>query len=196
MLGILVLSSCRVATSCETLIGVSKSADDQDIKDQILSQSEAGFGDSLLVSEMMGRSVNDLISVFQLPNVTGEIWNVIQAVTDMLDKRLGMTELIYGLTSSQMRFATEASVKSEQISVRPDDMAEQLENAMSQIARKEAIASRWPFEPDDVTSILGPIGVYAWQQYIMTLDPSEVSHEYDYRVESGNFCKKATMRLA
>lgn len=182
----------RVATSCETLIGVSKSAD-QDIKDQILSQSEAGFK-IVEVSEMMGRSVNDLISVFQLPDVTGEIWGVISAVTDMLDKRLGMTELIYGLTSSQMRSATEASVKSEQISVRPDDMAEQLENSMSQLARKEAIASRWLLEPEDVASILGPIGVYAWQQYIMPLDPSEVSHEYDYRIESGSARKpnKAT----
>lgn len=182
----------RVATSCETLIGVSKAAD-QDIKDQILSQSEAGFK-IVEVSEMMGRSVNDLISVFQLPNVTGEIWNVIQAVTDMLDKRLGMTELIYGLSSSQMRSATEASVKSEQISVRPDDMAEQLENAMGAIARKEALASRWLLSPEDVAPILGPIGVYAWQKFVMSLDPAEVSHEYEYRIESGSARKpnKAT----
>lgn len=182
----------RVATSCETLIGVSKAAD-QDIKDQILSQSEAGFK-IVEVSEMMGRSVNDLISVFQLPNVTNEIWNVIQAVTDMLDKRLGMTELIYGLTTSQMRSATEASVKSEQISVRPDDMAELLENSMSQLSRKEALASRWLLTPEDVAPILGPLGVYAWQQYIMALDPSEVAHEYEYRIESGSARKpnKAT----
>lgn len=182
----------RVATSCETLIGVSKAAD-QDIKDQILSQSEAGFK-IVEVSEMMGRSVNDLISVFQLPNVTGEIWNVIQAVTDMLDKRLGMTELIYGLTSSQMRSATEASVKSEQISVRPDDMAELLENAMGELARKEALASRWLLTPEDVAPILGPLGVYAWQQFVMTLDPAEVAHEYEYRIESGSARKpnKAT----
>ena len=182
----------RVATSCETLIGVSKAAD-QDIKDQILSQSEAGFK-IVEVSEMMGRSVNDLISVFQLPNVTNEIWNVIQAVTDMLDKRLGMTELIYGLTSSQMRSATEASVKSEQISVRPDDMAELLENSMAQLARKEALASRWLLTPEDVAPILGPLGVYAWQQFVMTLDPAEVAHEYDYRIESGSARKpnKAT----
>lgn len=182
----------RVATSCETLIGVSKAAD-QDIKDQILSQSEAGFK-IVEVSEMMGRSVNDLISVFQLPNVTNEIWNVIQAVTDMLDKRLGMTELIYGLTSSQMRSATEASVKSEQISVRPDDMAELLENSMAQLARKEALASRWLLTPEDVAPILGPLGVYAWQQFVMAMDPAEVAHEYDYRIESGSARKpnKAT----
>jgi hypothetical protein len=182
----------RVATSCETLIGVSKAAD-QDIKDQILSQSEAGFK-IVELSEMLGRSVNDVISVFQLPNVTSEIWGVIEAVTNMLDKRLGMTELIYGLTTSQMRSATEASVKSEQISVRPDDMAEVLENSMSILARREALACRWLLDSNDVAPILGPLGAYAWEQTVASMEPFEVAREYDYRVEAGSARKpnKAT----
>jgi hypothetical protein len=182
----------RVATSCETLIGVSKAAD-QDIKDQILAQSEAGFK-IVELSEMLGRSVNDVISVFQLPNVTNEIWNVISAVTEMLDKRLGMTELVYGLTTSQMRSATEASVKSEQISVRPDDMAECVENAMSVLSRREAMACRWLLQPQDIEPILGPIGTYAWQQFVSAMDPYQVAREYDYRIEAGSARKpnKAT----
>ena len=79
----------RVAISCETLIGVSKAAD-QDIKDQILSQSQGGFK-IVELSEILGRSVSDVISVFQLPAVTQEIWDVIAAVTEMLEKRLGLT---------------------------------------------------------------------------------------------------------
>ena len=181
-----------MATSCETLIGVSKSAD-QDIKDQILSQSEAGFK-VVELSEMLGRSVNDVISVFQLPNVTNEIWNVISAVTEMLDKRLGLTELVYGLTSSQMRSATEASVKSEQISVRPDDMAECVENAMTRLSRHEALACRWLLRPEDIEPILGPIGTMSWQKFVASMDPYEVAREYDYRIEAGSARKpnKAT----
>jgi len=182
----------RVATSCETLIGVSKAAD-QDIKDQILSQSEAGFK-VVELSEMLGRSVQDVISVFQLPNVTNEIWNVISAVTEMLDKRLGMTELVYGLTSSQMRSATEASVKSEQISVRPDDMAECVENAMTMLSRREALACRWLLQPEDIEPILGPIGTMSWQKFVSSMDPYQVAREYDYRIEAGSARKpnKAT----
>lgn len=182
----------RVATSCETLIGVSKAAD-QDIKDQILSQSEAGFK-VVELSEMLGRSVQDVISVFQLPNVTNEIWNVISAVTEMLDKRLGMTELVYGLTSSQMRSATEASVKSEQISVRPDDMAECVENAMTLLSRREALACRWLLQPEDIEPILGPIGTMSWQKFVSSMDPYQVAREYDYRIEAGSARKpnKAT----
>ena len=182
----------RVATSCETLIGVSKAAD-QDIKDQILSQSEGGFK-IIELSEMLGRSVQDVVSVFQLPNVTGEIWQIIQAVTEMFDKRVGLTELAYGMTKSQMRSATEAQVRAEQISVRPDDMAEVLENAMSLLARREAMASRWLLRGQDVAPILGPVGAVAWEQHVASMEPGEVAREFEFRVEAGSARKpnKAT----
>ena len=182
----------RVAVSCETIIGVSKAAD-QDIKDQILSQSQGGFK-IVELSEILGRSVSDVISVFQLPNATNEIWSVINATTEMLEKRLGLTELVYGLSNKQMRSATEASVRSEQISIRPDDMAECVENAMTQIARKEAIAARWFLTPEDVAPIVGPIGAAAWAQHVSAMDPTQVAKEFDYRIESGSARKpnKAT----
>jgi len=174
----------RVAVSCETLIGVSKAAD-QDIKDQILSQSQGGFK-IIELSEILGRSVSDVISVFQMPNATQEIWSVINAVTEMLEKRLGLTELVYGLSNKQIRSATEASVRSEQISIRPDDMAECVENAMSQIARKEALAARWLLTPEDVSPVVGPIGAAAWAQHVSSMEPIQVAREYDYRIESGS----------
>jgi hypothetical protein len=182
----------RVATSCETLIGVSKAAD-QDIKDQILAQSERGFK-VCEISETLGRSVNDLISVFQLPEVSPELWKIVEKVTDMFDKRVGLTELAYAMTSSQIRSATEASVKAEQLSVRPDDMANRLEDSMSLLARREAFASRWLLEPQDVESILGPLGAAAWAQHVKLLDPSVIAREFEYRIESGSARKpnKAT----
>lgn len=182
----------RVAVSCETLIGVSKAAD-QDIKDQILSQSQGGFK-IVELSEILGRSVSDVISVFQLPNATNEIWNVINAVTEMLEKRLGLTELVYGMTNTQIRSATEANVRAEQISIRPDDMAECVENAMTELARKEALAARWLLSPQDVAPIVGPIGAVAWEQHVSSLEPIQVAREYEYRIESGSARKpnKAT----
>lgn len=182
----------RVATSCETLLGVSKAAD-QDIKDQILANSEKGFK-VVEISETLGRSVNDLISVFQLPEVTPELWKIVDAVAQQFDKRVGLTELAYAMTSSQIRSATEANVRAEQLSVRPDDMANRLEDAMSLLARREAFAARWLLEPKDVEPILGPIGAAAWAQHVSTLDPAVVAREFDYRIEAGSARKpnKAT----
>ena len=182
----------RVATSCETLLGVSKAAD-QDIKDQILAQSEKGFK-VVEISETLGRSVNDLISVFQLPEVSPELWKIMQAVAEQFDKRVGLTELAYAMTSSQIRSATEATVKAEQLSVRPDDMANRLEDAMSLLARREALAARWLLQPQDVESIVGPLGAAAWGQHVSSMEPSTVAREFEYRIEAGSARKpnKAT----
>lgn len=182
----------RVATSCETMIGVSKAAD-QDVKDQILAHSDRGFK-IVELSETLGRSVNDLISVFQLPDVSPELWRIIDAVTQMFDKRVGLTELAYAMTSSQIRSATEATVKAEQLSVRPDDMANRLEDSMGLLARREAFAARWLLEPQDVEPIIGPVGAAAWAQHVVTMDPATLAREFEYRIEAGSARKpnKAT----
>jgi len=174
----------RIMVSCKTMVGVAKSAGD-DIKDQILKHEENGF--SLIeLSETLGRSVNDIVSVFQMPNVTGDIWQIVGAVSDMFDKRVGLTELVYGMTRNQFRSAAEAQVKSEQISVRPDDMANVLEDAMSMLARKEALAARWLLNPEDVAPVLGPLGAEVWSQMLETMDINQLAREFDYRIEAGS----------
>jgi hypothetical protein len=174
----------RIMVSCKTMVGVAKAAGD-DIKDQILKHEENGF--SLIeLSETLGRSVADIVNVFQMPQVTPDIWQIIQAVSEMFDKRVGLTELVYGMTRSQFRSAAEAQVKSEQISVRPDDMANVLEDAMSVLARKEALAARWLLQPQDVAPILGPLGAEVWNGMIQQMDVHGLAREFDYRIEAGS----------
>jgi hypothetical protein len=177
----------RIATSSQTLIGVAKSAD-PDLKAKILDRNEGGFN-IVEISEAVGRSVNDVISVFQQPGVSPDLYNIIAEVTALFDRRVGLTELIYGMTRSSFRSAAEAAVKSEQISVRPDDYASILEDALSEVARKEAILARWLIYPQDVAPLLGPLAAQAWQMHVQGEDPESVVREYSYRVEAGSVRK-------
>ena len=177
----------RIAVSCETLIGVSKAAD-EDLKQQILAPSENGFK-IVEISEAMGKSVNEIISVFQQPGVTRDMWDIISAVAEMFDKRVGLTELTYGLSRQQMRSAAEANVKGQAVSVRPDDMANVLEDSMSALSRKEAIAARWLLKAQDVLPILGPLGAQAWEIHLSSnggVDVGTIGREFDYRIEAGS----------
>ena len=174
----------RVMVSCKTMVGVAKASGD-DIKDQILQHEESGF--SLIeLSETLGKSIDEIISVFQLPPVNGEVWQVVQAVADQFDKATGLTELAYGMTRNQYRSAAEAQVKAEAISVRPDDMANVLEDAMSTLSRKEALAARWLLSPEDVAPIVGPLGAEMWASKIQQIDVYSIAREYDYRIEAGS----------
>jgi hypothetical protein len=174
----------RVMTSCKTMVGVAKAAGD-DLKSQILSHEESGF--SLVeLSETLGKSVSDVVNIFQMPEVNPEIYKIVQAVSDMFDKRVGLTELMHGTTRAQYRSAAEAQVKAEQISVRPDDMANCLEDALSMAARKEALAARWLLRPDEVAPVVGPLGAMVWAQSVANASLDEMSRSYDYRVEAGS----------
>lgn len=174
----------RIATSSQTLIGVAKAAD-PDLKAKILEKAENGFK-VVEISEAIGRSVNDVISVFQQPGVTQDMYQIIAEVTALFDRRVGLTELIYGMTRASFRSAAEAAVKSEQISVRPDDYASILEDALSEVARKEALLARWLIYPQDVAPIMGPMAAQAWGLHVQGEDPDSIVREYSYRVEAGS----------
>lgn len=175
----------RIATSSQTLIGVAKAAD-PDLKAKILDDKAEGGFNIVEISEALGRSVNDVISVFQMPGVTQDMYNIIAEVTSLFDRRVGLTELIYGMTRASFRSAAEATVKSEQISVRPDDYANTLEDALSEVARKEALLARWMVYPQDVAPLLGPMAAQAWQMHVQNENPESIVREYSYRVEAGS----------
>jgi hypothetical protein len=104
----------------------------------------------------------------------------------MFDKRVGLTELTYGMTRNSYRSAAEAQVKSEQISVRPDDMANVLEDAMSMLARREALAARWLLQEEDIAPVLGPIGASVWKSLQDQVSLGQLAMNYDYRIEAGS----------
>jgi hypothetical protein len=185
-------AATRIATSCETMIAVQKAAD-QSIKDQILAPSEGGFK-VIEMSELLGRGIGDIMSVFQLPQVTQDLWQIIGAISEQFSQRTGLSELVYGYTRASFRSASEAQIKQENISIRPDNMANQLEDAMSMLARREALAVRWLLEPADVAPVIGPVGAVAWQNLVMKQDLVDLTRDFIFRVEAGSARKpnKAT----
>jgi len=174
----------RIMVSCKTVIAVNKAAE-QDFKDQILKHEQGGFT-LVELSETMGRNINEIVSVLTMPSVNRDIWEILTALMELFDKRVGLTELVYGMTRNQFRSAAEAQVKSEQISVRPDDMANVLEDAMSMLARREALAARWLLEGKDVAPIIGPLGAEAWDKRIIPIGINAIAREFQYRIEAGS----------
>ena len=174
------------------MVAVQKAAD-QTIKDQILAPSEGGFK-IVELSELLGRRIEDVMSVFQFPQVTKDLWDIISSVSEMFAQRTGLSELVYGYTRSMFRSAAEAQIKNENISVRPDNMANELEDCMSLLARREALAARWLLEAQDVVPVLGALGGAAWQRFVMSRDITDLTRDFLYRVEAGSARKpnKAT----
>ena len=171
----------KVKRASRDYIAILKSTSEE-LKNQI----KHGPDYTMIEVDGMHGSIDKMVSFLQHPAFNSEIYKVIEGVSANFDKRTGLTELAYAMSSRQMRSAEEANIKGAAQAVRPEDMANKVEDAMSDIARKEAFAARWHLQAQDVAPILGPMGAQWWMQYVATSNPAEILHQLEYRIEAGS----------
>lgn len=182
----------KVAASCTTYVGVLKAAG-VEIQKQLAGKNSPFT--VLEISEVLNKAnINEVVSFLNAPNFSSDIWKMLAEVLELIDRRTGLTELIYGQTGTSMRSATEAQVKNQNLAIRPDDMAQSVESWLSETAVREMQAAHWFCEPQDVLPVVGQMGAMVWQKYIMEADVDAVVRDYDYRIEAGSARKpnKAT----
>jgi hypothetical protein len=172
----------KLRTTLRDIIAVKKGVAEK-MKDDIL------HGGDLVLVEIEGeyKSIKDILEVFRFDPVNADVWKMLQEVGQQFDKRVGLTELMYGSSgATQIRSAQEAEVRNQNMSVRPDDMAKQVEAWMAEIAASEALALRWLVTGQDVSAIIGPVAAMAWDQYVVTKDLGAACHQLEYRIEAGS----------
>ncbi len=171
----------RVRIACRDFVAIMKSAGEE-LKDRI----KHGPDYTVLEIEQLHGSIDNVVKFLQHPQFNPEIYKVIEGVTASFERRTGLTELMYGLSSRQLRSAQEAQVKADNASIRPEDMAQKVEDAMSDLARKEALALRWNLTGEDVKPVMGQMGANLWEQLVVPTDPGLVVFQLEYRVEAGS----------
>lgn len=175
----------KIRISSRDIVAVLAEASEE-IKSAILHGTDYEL---ITIKGSNGKTIDQIVQFLQHPQFNADIWRVIEAVMDLFDKRVGLSELMYGLSSKQMRSAQEAEIKSDAVNVRPDDMANKVEDAMSQLARLEALAIRWHLTGQDVAPVMGPVGQALWDQFITPADPSELLYSLEYRIEANSVRK-------
>jgi hypothetical protein len=156
-----------------------------DIQKQINGDSIGPFK-VIELPQITGHKIDELVKFLQAPDFPESIWKMLAEVLDLIDKRTGLTELIYGLSSRQIRSATEATVKDANLAVRPDDMAQSVENSLSLVNVREMQAARWFCEGKDLLPAVGRMGSAVWEQLVQTQDVDSVVRDFAYRLEAGS----------
>ncbi len=171
----------KVKTASRDFLAIAKSAGEE-LKENI----RVGQDYTMIEVEALHGSIDNVVKFLQYPAFNQEIYKVIEGVTHNFEKRTGLTELMYGLSHTQSRSAEDAQVKGDQVSVRPDDMANKVEDWMSNVARKEAFAARWHLTAEDVAPVMGPVAARWWERLVDTSDPAQIIHQLEYRIEAGS----------
>ena len=138
------------------------------------------------IDSTQNKPFNELIQFLQHPPLNKDIYTIIEKVSESFDKRMGLTELMYGTSGVQLRSAEEAAVKQQNMSVRPEDMAKQVETWQAEIAAREAMCARFHLSQKDVEHVVGSMGSWAWVSYCSTSDPQLAARQLEYQIESGS----------
>jgi hypothetical protein len=174
----------KIKNTSRDFVAALKSAGEE-LRTNILSGKDL----TLLEIETPNQRIQDVVQFLQHPEMNRDIWAVMESMMSILERRIGLNELMYGESSRQLRSASEAQIKGDQLRIRPDDMAEQVEAAMTLLARKEAIAAYWHLTGEDVTPVLGEQRAQIWDGLIKQQDLSYVVTELNYRIEAGSIRK-------
>lgn len=172
----------KIRSTTRDFIAIKKSAGEE-IKSTILEGKDL----TLIELEEGHGAITDLIQILQHPPVNGDIWKMIEAVENNFDKRVGLTELMYGNQgATQIRSAQEASLRNQNMNVRPDDMRKCVETWMTRVSAKEAVAARYHLSSSDVQPVLGQMGAWAWTNFVSTRDINVACRQLEYRIEAGS----------
>lgn len=174
----------KIKTACRDFLAIKKS-----VGEELTSAIISGTDYELIKIDEQYGTISEVVQFLQHPSFHGDIWRVLEAVEQNFEKRVGLTELMYGMSNNQMRSAQEAQVKASQLQIRPDDMAEKVETSMTFAARREALAVRWHLVSQDVAPIMGPVAAQLWDRFITPSNPAEVLFQLEYRIEAGSVRK-------
>lgn len=163
-------------------LAVPKSASEE-IKRQILEGTDLTM---IEVESMTNLPLDQIVKFIQHPEMYKGLFEVIAAVERNFEKRVGLNELMYGLQERQDRSATESKMKENFVNIRPDDMATQVEESMTDGFRKLALMARWHMTGQDVSQVFGAETGMLWDKYVTTADVAEIMHLIEYRIEAGS----------
>ena len=170
----------KIRTSCQTHVAAISGLP-KEFKQALFSGNEMVL---LELSETLGKSVTDVVSFLQAPRMNGDIWKIIEWALQEFDKAVGLTEVLYGMSNTQDRSATETKLKNQNATTRVDYMRRQVQASMRHLARSEAIMARMLLDGKrDIAPILGADDGMIWDRYVATQDVEHIFREIDYDIE-------------
>ena len=173
----------KVASCATDYIGVLKAAAD-DIQEQLSTQR--GPVQLIKIDSQFGNRIDQVISLLSKPGFDQSVWTMVSAVMENIEKGSGVTEILYGQTSRQMRSSAEAQMLGGNASIRPDDMSSKSDDWYSLAAKKEWQAAVWLLTAEDMMPVLGEAGAWVFENRIAVEEFATIASDYTYRLVAGS----------
>jgi len=182
----------RAWSSSRDIVAYLKSAA-SNVEEQLKS---GGYQCFIELNDGIQKNINECVQFLNQPPVNRDVFMMLESVSAMFDRRVGLTELAYGLNPGGVasRSAADIQAKQESLSVRPDYMAGKVEDWMTEYSCVEKFVARWHVQGQDVEPLLGRTGAMLWDQLIVSEDPEICVREMKATIEAGSSRKPNRQR--
>ncbi len=192
-LGELVFMNVIVSSLAERIYrgGLSKIAIRQELAEDCTAKLLSLQHEVVELNPAIASNINEMVSYLEHPDVKYDSFRMLDYVGEMFSKRVGLNELLYGLNpgGKVSRTASDANIKGEAVSVRPEYMAAQVETWQTEIADLERIAAADGVRGDSLTHLLSKPGAALWTQLISNGDQRELMRQMRSRLEANSMRK-------
>lgn len=141
------------------------------------------------------KSVSDLIQYLKRPEMNNDLIAAIQYVSELFDKRTGLTEFLYAVTRTQSRSARDVAAKEEKASIRPEKMSQDVAAWLTESAELEKFLAGWTVVGKYIEPLMGRWGAKFWDELIANDDPEIVVREMRATIEANDVRKPNRDRL-
>jgi len=136
------------------------------------------------INDTVQKSITDCIQILNMPGRQNNILEAIQYLSEVFDKRVGLTELQYGMSSTQIRVASDIRTRSESANIRPEKYSKDVAAWMSEAAQMEMFSAMVYVEGVSLTHLLGGYGASQWDQLIKSMPLEQAMREMKATVEA------------
>lgn len=156
--------------------------------DDMKKQLEDGEDLAIFSLPPGAEDVKKVIQLFESKEVNKDAWSVLELLSNIFDKRMGMTPFVYGQNEdgTQDRTAETTSARKQAVGVRPEYMQKKVVDWQSRVAGVEGILTWLYIRSTDVQPLLGNIGASLWQQHIENADHELIMRQMRYEVAASS----------
>lgn len=185
LIGLNILTSAFIEQAWENrkqIISVLKEASD-DVENALKSTSNPAI---IKISRQTTSSIRDLIQFLDRPKMNTDMLKAIDYLSELFDKRTGLSEIMYAMSSTQARVAADVRSKEEKASIRPEKMSRDVAEWMSNVSGSEMILAALHVKGESLRPLLGDAGGMLWDMLVGTLSEQQIMREMTAFVEAND----------
>jgi len=158
------------------------------VESATISLQEALNSDAAFVkvplNDNINSNINEVMQFLQRPAANTDQLAAIQMMAAAFDRRVGLSELHYGESKTQVRVAADSRQKSDAVNIRPEKMSGDVARFLTDASQLEMFLAVMHVQGVDLTHLLGGFGASQWDQYFGQMPIEQLMREAKATVEA------------